>query len=66
MRGGAGRVELDPVDESRALGAIDLLRRRRIRQVQREQRLEARVGRQRRQDSLAIGLRQRDGGYRPA
>jgi len=53
----AGRIQLDTVDEPAGPRTIDLPRRRGIRQVQRQQRLEARAGRQRRQDSFAICAR---------
>ncbi len=64
VRGRAGGIQFDAVDEPASLRAIDLLRRRSIRQVQGEQRFEARVGRQRRQDSVAVRARRRRGGDR--
>ena len=62
VRGRARRIELDAMDKSGILGAIDLLGQRVVRQVQRHQRFEAAARGQRRHDALAVGAGQRGGG----
>ena len=56
MCGRTGRIEFNAVNKACGAGAIDLIRRRCIREVQREQRLEAAARRQRRQDALPVGV----------
>ena len=58
VRGGAGRVEFEAVDQAAGLRALDFRRGGAVGQVQRHQRLELHARRQRRQDALAVGERQ--------
>ena len=62
--GRPGRIELDRLDETAVRRPPDFVGRRVVRQIERHQWLEVAAGRQRRENTLAVLSRCRNGGHR--